>query len=107
MGAAGCFCAAWYCTWGALPPLVRALGTSASALSPHTIPPLHPSPLRPCREAEARLATAERKVYALTKERDALKRGSDKLSGMDDLVREKDAIIKQVCLVCWCIPLVC
>ena len=46
-------------------------------------------------------------MYALTKERDALKRGSDKLSGMDDLVREKDAIIKQVCLVCWCIPLVC
>lgn len=49
-----------------------------------------------CREYEARLAASERKVYALTKERDALKRGTDKLSGMDDLVREKDAIIKQV-----------
>jgi hypothetical protein len=53
-------------------------------------------PRAPCRDYEQRLAAAERKVYALTKERDALKRGSNKLHSMDDLIKEKDAIIKQV-----------
>lgn len=48
------------------------------------------------RDWEARLAASERKVYALTKEREALKRGQDKMSGLDDLLKEKDAIIKQV-----------
>ena len=46
-------------------------------------------------EAEARLGVAERKVYALTKERDALRRGADRLLSANDLVKEKDAIIQQ------------
>ena len=46
-------------------------------------------------ECEARLGAAERKVYALTKERDALRRGAERLTGVSDLVREKDEIIKQ------------
>ncbi len=47
-------------------------------------------------EFESRLGAAERKVYALTKERDALRRGADKLNSVNDLVKEKDAIIQQV-----------
>ena len=47
-------------------------------------------------EFQARLEGADRKVYALTKERDALRRGTDKLSSANDLLKEKDAIIKQV-----------
>ncbi|BDA43326.1 TATA element modulatory factor at C-terminar half [Coccomyxa sp. Obi] len=47
-------------------------------------------------EFESRLGAAERKVYALTKERDALRRGTDKLNSINDLVKEKDAIIQQV-----------
>lgn len=35
-------------------------------------------------------------MYALTKERDALKKGSEKLSEYSALIKEKDAIIKQV-----------
>lgn len=35
-------------------------------------------------------------VYALTKERDALKRGNEKLGDYGNLIREKDEIIKQV-----------
>jgi len=35
-------------------------------------------------------------VYALSKERDALRRGSDKLTSATDLLKEKDDIIKQV-----------
>ncbi len=46
-------------------------------------------------EFEARLGAADRKVYALTKERDALRRGADKLNSANDLVKEKDAIIQQ------------
>ena len=46
-------------------------------------------------EFEARLGAAERKVYALSKERDALRRGADKLNSANDLVKEKDAIIQQ------------
>lgn len=37
-------------------------------------------------------------VYALTKERDALKRGNEKLADYSSLLKEKDGIIKQVCL---------
>lgn len=48
------------------------------------------------REFESRLATAERKVYALTKERDALKKGTEKLADYNALVVEKDEMIKQV-----------
>ena len=47
-------------------------------------------------ECERRLGAAERKVYALAKERDALRRGSDKLSSAHDLLKEKDSIIAQV-----------
>ncbi|KAK9829150.1 hypothetical protein WJX72_004204 [[Myrmecia] bisecta] len=47
-------------------------------------------------EFEARLGTAERKVYALTKERDALRRGTEKLSTVNELLKEKDGIIAQV-----------
>ena len=46
-------------------------------------------------EFEARLGAADRKVYALTKERDALRRGADKLVSANDLIKEKDAIIQQ------------
>jgi hypothetical protein len=35
-------------------------------------------------------------VYALTKERDALRRNAERLNSANDLVREKDAIIQQV-----------
>lgn len=35
-------------------------------------------------------------MYALTKERDALKRGNEKLSDFSALIKEKDGIIKQV-----------
>ena len=35
-------------------------------------------------------------VYALSKERDMLRRGNEKLASMNDLIKEKDAIIKQV-----------
>ena len=47
-------------------------------------------------EFEQRLADATRKVYAITKERDALRRGSDKLSSVNELIKEKDSIIQQV-----------
>lgn len=49
-------------------------------------------------EYEARIGASERKVYALTKERDMLKRGQDKLTSATDLVKEKDSIIAQVIL---------
>eukprot|EP00803_Ostreobium_quekettii_P008079 evm.model.scf_194.7 EVM.evm.TU.scf_194.7 scf_194:69068-76365(+) len=48
------------------------------------------------KEFEQRLGAAERKVYALTKERDALKRGSGKLTSANELLKEKDDIIQQV-----------
>jgi hypothetical protein len=35
-------------------------------------------------------------VYALSKERDMLRRGNEKLASINDLIKEKDAIIKQV-----------
>ncbi|KAK9831027.1 hypothetical protein WJX74_000545 [Apatococcus lobatus] len=47
-------------------------------------------------EFEHRLAESTRKVYAITKERDALRRGSDKLSSVNELIKEKDSIIQQV-----------
>lgn len=50
-------------------------------------------------------------VYALTKERDALRKGAEKLADYSALIKEKDDIIKQVrgsggCVVGW-IPGVC
>lgn len=49
------------------------------------------------------LGVRAQQVYALSKERDALRRGSDKLTSATDLLREKDDIIKQVRFVrqCW------
>lgn len=47
-------------------------------------------------EMETRLAATERKVYALTKERDALRKTGDKLADVNTLLKEKDDIIKQV-----------
>lgn len=38
-------------------------------------------------EFEERLAAAERRVYALTKERDALRRGTDKLTSANELLK--------------------
>ena len=38
-------------------------------------------------------------MYALTKERDALKRGNEKLGDYSNLLREKDEIIKQARVV--------
>lgn len=48
-------------------------------------------------EFETRLAASDRKVYALSKERDALRRGNEKLATLSDLLKEKDAIISQAC----------
>lgn len=47
-------------------------------------------------EMEARLGASERKVYALTKEREMLRRGNEKLASANDLLKEKDNIIAQV-----------
>ena len=46
-------------------------------------------------EFETRLAAADRKVYALSKERDALRRGNEKLGAVQDLLKEKDDMITQ------------
>ena len=47
-------------------------------------------------EFQHRLGAAERKVYALTKERDMLRREQGKKGDTSTLLREKDEIIKQV-----------
>lgn len=47
-------------------------------------------------EFEQRLAAAERKVYALTKERDALRKGAEKLTESHNIIREREETIKQV-----------
>ena len=47
-------------------------------------------------EFETRLAASDRKVYALSKERDALRRGNEKLGAIQDLLKEKDDMITQV-----------
>ena len=52
---------------------------------------------RPERSGGARVTLRGRaQVYALSKERDALRRGADKLSSTSELLKEKDDIIKQV-----------
>lgn len=38
-------------------------------------------------EFEERLSAAERRVYALTKERDALRRGTEKLTSANELLK--------------------
>lgn len=45
---------------------------------------------------------AHAQVYALTKERDALRRNSERLNSATDLVKEKDAIIQQARRLFWC-----
>lgn len=47
-------------------------------------------------EFEVRLAASERKVYALSKERDALRKGGEKLSEYGATIREREEHIKQV-----------
>ncbi|XP_034198800.1 golgin candidate 5-like isoform X1 [Prunus dulcis] len=47
-------------------------------------------------EYHQRVATLERKVYALTKERDTLRREQNKKSDAAALLKEKDEIINQV-----------
>ena len=39
----------------------------------------------------------ERRAYALQKERDSLRRQVDKLNGLNDVIRERDSTIQQVC----------
>ena len=46
-------------------------------------------------------------VYALTKERDALRRGSEKLNSVNELLKEKDNIIAQVCSSAATLPTEC
>lgn len=40
-------------------------------------------------------------MYALSKERDALRHGTDKMSSATELLKEKDDIIKQVLFSGW------
>eukprot|EP00898_Chlorokybus_atmophyticus_P006683 jgi/Chlat1/7015/Chrsp56S06690 len=47
-------------------------------------------------EFTQRVGAAERKIYALTKERDMLKRDANRRSDTSTLVQEKDEIIKQI-----------
>jgi predicted aminopeptidase len=47
-------------------------------------------------EYQQRVSAAERKVYALTKERDMLRREQNRKSDSSILLKEKDEIIKQV-----------
>ena len=47
-------------------------------------------------EMKDRVAQAERKVLALTKERDTLKKSFEKNRAVSDLVKEKDKIIDEV-----------
>eukprot|EP00873_Tetraselmis_striata_P032919 jgi/Tetstr1/453183/TSEL_040200.t1 len=46
------------------------------------------------KEFETRLGAAERKVYALTKERDALKRGAERLANMEGILKQKDEAVR-------------
>ncbi|MEW5302012.1 MAG: hypothetical protein WDW36_004826 [Sanguina aurantia] len=46
-------------------------------------------------EFEVRLAAGERKVYALSKERDALRKGAEKLAEYGATIREREETIKQ------------
>ena len=47
-------------------------------------------------EFQERLAAAERKVYALTKERDVLKREADRQGTASDALKEKEVLVEQV-----------
>lgn len=50
-----------------------------------------------CLAAQERLSAVERRAYALQKERDSLRRQVDKLNGLNDIIRERDSTIQQVC----------
>ncbi|VVA38598.1 PREDICTED: golgin [Prunus dulcis] len=52
-------------------------------------------------EYHQRIATLERKVYALTKEKDTLRREQNKKSDAAALLKEKDEIINQVMAEEW------
>lgn len=77
------------CCWAALQTKNEELVTKAAKVSEEDMAAVQA-------ECERRLGAAERKAYALAKERDALRRGSDKLSSAHDLLKEKDNIIAQV-----------
>lgn len=49
-----------------------------------------------CSSFAERLAAAERKAYALKKERDALKKASEQSDGLAAKLREKDEMIQEV-----------
>ncbi|KFM25700.1 Golgin candidate 5 [Auxenochlorella protothecoides] len=48
------------------------------------------------RDFSARLAAAERKAYALTKERDMLRRSCEQTTALQDKLKEKDEMIQEV-----------
>lgn len=51
-------------------------------------------------EFQERLSAAERRAYALQKERDSAKRAAEKASSLQDTIRERDVTIQQVCCCC-------
>lgn len=73
----------------ALLPLTQLYALTKERDGPSFLPPSFPS-CCPC-------LSHPPQVYALTKERDALKKGAEKLGEYSALIKEKDAIIKQVC----------
>ena len=48
---------------------------------------------------QERLSAAERRAYAVQKERDSLKRQVDKLNALNDVIRERDSTIQQASLL--------
>lgn len=48
------------------------------------------------KQLQSKIEAAERKIYALTKERDVLKRQNDGVGSTNSLLKEKDNMIKQV-----------
>lgn len=55
------------------------------------------NPSGSCLAVQERLSAVERRAYALQKERDSLRRQVDKLNGLNDIIRERDSTIQQVC----------
>lgn len=54
------------------------------------------------KECDAQVQASERKVYALTKERDALKKGMEKVAVLNELLKEKDKDHEEVTLLLRC-----
>ena len=48
-------------------------------------------------EFQDRLSAAERRAYALQKERDSAKRAAEKATSLQDVIRERDVTIQQAC----------